>query len=117
MPELISAPYLAVTIKNVAMAYPVHSDTVSVIATSAAIWSLSCQLQQQNELERKKVEASYLSKHWTQSTDLAISLMRPAQDTHELKNRIKALPAERAANYDASYLNHIELQRSMKGVF
>lgn len=87
---------------------------VSVIATCGAIWSLSRQIAQQNELERKKVEATYLLKALDTVSAPGDILTKLAQDTHELKNRIKVLPADRTGNYDASYANLVVLQRSMK---
>jgi len=85
-----------------------------LIAAAAAVYSLSRQIRQQNELERKKVEAGYYTKALEVINAPADMLMKLAQDQHEFKNRLKIAPDQRLANYEASRTFNVEFQQSIK---
>jgi uncharacterized membrane-anchored protein YhcB (DUF1043 family) len=87
---------------------------VGLITAAAAIYALSLQLQQQNELERKRVEASYLTKALDKINSPADLLMKLAQDEHEFKNRLKIAPNDKLPNYEAGRAFGVEFQQGIK---
>jgi len=98
-------------ISSVSLLIPILAG---LIAAAVAIHSLSRQIQQQNELERKKVETSYLMKALDDINAPADMLMKLAQDTHEWKNRLKIAPEDKLANYEASRVFNVEFQQHVK---
>lgn len=87
---------------------------LGLVSAAVAIYSLSSQIRQQNELESKRVEATYLTKALDivhTPTDLVMKL---AIDNHEFKNRLKLSPETKLPNYEAGRAFNESFQHGTK---
>jgi ABC-type transport system involved in cytochrome bd biosynthesis fused ATPase/permease subunit len=87
------------------------SVLLGLLSASVAIFSLAYQIRQQNELEQKRVEATYLTKALDVVHAPSDLLMKLAIDNHEFKNRLK-VSQDKLSNYEAERVFNESFQRN-----
>jgi len=90
---------------------PILGGLISAIVVIYSLWS---QIRQQNELERKRVEATYLAKALDVVHTPSDVVMKLAIDNHEFKNRLKVSPETKVANYEAGRVFNESFQQSTR---